>query len=158
MPFDAFCKIDGIPGESTDDGHAEWIELERMDQLVSQPPAEAGKSTRGGRVDFGPFYLVKQLDKATPNLWQHLCSSKTIPNVEIQCCQAAGDKHLYMKFTLKKVTIASMQLLSEEGPERPLEKVGLNFAEIAWEYTPIADGVAGATDVKGWSAEKNAAV
>ena len=25
MAFDAFLKIDGIPGESTDDKHKDWI-------------------------------------------------------------------------------------------------------------------------------------
>ena len=27
MAFDAFIKIDGIPGESTDEKHKEWIEV-----------------------------------------------------------------------------------------------------------------------------------
>jgi hypothetical protein len=27
MAFDAFLKIDGIPGESTDDKHKDWIEI-----------------------------------------------------------------------------------------------------------------------------------
>ncbi|WP_353327541.1 type VI secretion system tube protein Hcp, partial [Chitiniphilus shinanonensis] len=27
MAFDAFIKIDGIPGESTDDKHKDWIEI-----------------------------------------------------------------------------------------------------------------------------------
>jgi type VI secretion system secreted protein Hcp len=27
MAFDAFLKIDGIPSESTDDKHRDWIEI-----------------------------------------------------------------------------------------------------------------------------------
>ena len=27
MAFDGFIKIDGIPGESTDDKHKDWIEI-----------------------------------------------------------------------------------------------------------------------------------
>ena len=27
MAFDAFLKVDGIPGESTDDKHKDWIEI-----------------------------------------------------------------------------------------------------------------------------------
>ena len=31
MAFDAFLKIDGIPGESTDDKHKDWIEILSFD-------------------------------------------------------------------------------------------------------------------------------
>ena len=31
MAFDAFLKIDGIPGESTDDKHKDWIEVLSFD-------------------------------------------------------------------------------------------------------------------------------
>lgn len=29
MAFDAYMKIDGIPGEATDSNHQDWIEMRR---------------------------------------------------------------------------------------------------------------------------------
>jgi hypothetical protein len=37
MAFDAFMKIDGIPGESTGDKHKEWIEISSFAHGVEQP-------------------------------------------------------------------------------------------------------------------------
>lgn len=44
MAFDAFLKIDGIPGESTDDKHKEWIEIASYRQGVSQPASATASS------------------------------------------------------------------------------------------------------------------
>ncbi len=38
MAFDAFLKIDGIPGESTDDKHKDWIEVLSYGVGIQQPP------------------------------------------------------------------------------------------------------------------------
>ncbi|MEO7652407.1 MAG: type VI secretion system tube protein Hcp, partial [Bryobacteraceae bacterium] len=45
--FDTFLKIDGIPGESTDDAHKEWIEVLDFDHEMTQP-ASATVSSAGG--------------------------------------------------------------------------------------------------------------
>ncbi|MBP8214834.1 MAG: type VI secretion system tube protein Hcp, partial [Propionivibrio sp.] len=34
MAFDTFIKIDGIPGESSDDKHKEWIEIVSYDHQI----------------------------------------------------------------------------------------------------------------------------
>ena len=43
MAFDAFLKIDGIPGESSDEKHADWIEINPLptswNSRLKRPPA-----------------------------------------------------------------------------------------------------------------------
>ncbi len=46
MAFDAFLKIDGIPGESTDDKHKDWIEILSFSHGLSQ--AATGSRSSGG--------------------------------------------------------------------------------------------------------------
>ena len=69
MSFDAFIQIDGIPGESTDDKHQNWIEITAFDHVMDQPASATG-STAGGatseRVNISPFNFTHRLDKASP--------------------------------------------------------------------------------------------
>ena len=37
MAFDTFMKVDGIPGESQDDKHKDWIELLSFSHSFTQP-------------------------------------------------------------------------------------------------------------------------
>ena len=46
MAFDAFLKIDGIPGESSDDKHKDWIEILSYSHGVSQ--SGSGSRSSGG--------------------------------------------------------------------------------------------------------------
>ena len=70
MAFDAFIKIDGIPGESTDDKHKDWIEILSFHWGVSQP-SSGGRSTGGAasaeRCNHTDFSIVHTLDKASAN-------------------------------------------------------------------------------------------
>src|SRR5512141_296981 len=72
MAFDAFLKIDGVPGESSDDKHKDWIEVLSYSWGVSQP-SSGSASTAGGataeRANFSDFSVVKALDKASPKLF-----------------------------------------------------------------------------------------
>ena len=46
MPFDAFLQIEGVPGESTDENHLDWIEILSYSHGVSQPGS--GSVSSGG--------------------------------------------------------------------------------------------------------------
>jgi type VI protein secretion system component Hcp len=63
MAFDAFIKIDGIDGESTDNKHNRWIELLSCGVTVSQKVSETDSSAGGTsseRADFSDFSFIKQ--------------------------------------------------------------------------------------------------
>ena len=71
MAFDAFLKIDGVPGESTDDKHKDWIEVLSFNFGESQPSSATASSAGGAtteRVNFQDFGVVKHIDKSTPKL------------------------------------------------------------------------------------------
>jgi type VI secretion system secreted protein Hcp len=67
MALDMFCKIDGIDGESTDDAHADWIELLSYSHGVSQPVSGAsrsgGRTQVVGRVDVLIFKILRSLKR-----------------------------------------------------------------------------------------------
>ena len=161
---DMFLKIEGIPGESTDDGHADWIEIVAFNHGISQPVSGAsGTGGRtGGRADFMPFSVTKTIDKGTADLHIYWANGKHIPTVEVEFCLATGDKHCFMKYTLTDVIVSAVSPSGSQGGDRPMEKISFTYGKIQWygkikwEYTPIDQaGAAGATVDRTWNLETN---
>jgi type VI secretion system secreted protein Hcp len=140
MAFDAFLKIDGIPGESTDDKHKDWVEILSYSHGVSQPASRA-RSTGGGasaeRCDHADLSIVKVLDKASPKLALFCCNGTHIKTVKIELCRATGDKQKYMEYLLSDVIVSSCRPggSAHGGEALPLEEVSFNYGKIEWTYT-----------------------
>jgi type VI secretion system secreted protein Hcp len=140
MAFDCFMKVDGIPGESTDDKHKDWIEVLSYSGGVSQP-ASGSASTAGGRsaerANFQDFSVVKDLDKASAKLFLACAKGDHIKKIEIELCRAAGDKQKYMKYDLSDVIVSGVRPggSAQGGETLPLEEVSFNYGKIEWTYT-----------------------
>lgn len=140
MAFDAFLKIDGVPGESTDDKHKDWIEVLSFHFGVSQP-ASGSSSTGGGRsaerADFSGFSVVKALDKSSPKLFLNCCNGNHVKEVTLSMNRAVGDKQKYMEYKMSDVIIASYRPggSAQGGETLPLEEVGFSFGKIELTYT-----------------------
>lgn len=162
MAFDAFCKVDGIPGESTDDKHKDWIEILSFSYGVSQP-ASGAASTAGGasaeRADFADFSIVKALDKASPKLFEACAQGKHIKEVTIELCRAGGDKVKYMEYKLTNCIVSSFRPggSAAGGESLPLEEVAFNFGKIEIVYTQQKreDGSGGGNVPAGWDLQAN---
>jgi len=162
MAFDSFIKIDGIPGESSDDKHKEWIELISYDHHIEQPASSTASSVGGAtaeRVNHGSFNFVHQLDKATPKLLEACCTGKHIKEVTIEFCRAGGDKVKYMEIKLEQVLISAVTDNGSSTGESgfPAEKVSLSYGKIKWTYTQQKrqDGSAGGNVSAGWDLTAN---
>jgi len=159
--FDMFLKIEGVPGESTDDKHKEWIEILSYSWGVSQPAA--GSLSTGGarsaeRCDHSDFSVVKTLDKASPKLALFCSSGQHITEVILVLCRSEGDKPQYMKYKMTDVIISSVSVAGSAGTEvLPVEEVTFAYTQIEWTYTeydPVSGKAKG--DVKAhWNLETN---
>ena len=162
MAFDAFMKIEGIPGESTDDKHKDWVEIVSFSFAADQP-ASAAKSTAGGatteRVDLGDFSIVKMLDKASPKLLEFCCTGKHIKEITIELCRAGGDKVKYMEYKIEESIVRSYRPggSAKGGDSLPVEEVSFDYGKIKTTYTQQkrADGSGGGQVVGGWDAVAN---
>jgi len=139
MAFDAFLKIKTIPGECTDDKHAEWIEVLSYSHGVSQP--SSGSVSSGGgrsaeRCDHADFSIVKSLDKASPKLNLACSNGEHIPEVTLELCRAAGDKEKYMVYKMEDVIVSGVRPggSSQGGETLPLEEVSFGYGKITWTY------------------------
>ena len=140
MAFDAFLKIEGIPGESTDDKHKDWIEILSYSHGVSQP-ASGSVSSGGGRsaerCDHSAFSIVKALDKASPKLNLYCCNGMHIKEIMVELCRAGGDKVKYMEYKMTDAIVSQVMPggASSGGETLPLESVSFNYGKIEWKYT-----------------------
>jgi type VI secretion system secreted protein Hcp len=159
MSADMFLKIDGVDGESTDDAHDKWIEVQSYSLGVSQPVSgvSATGGRTGGRADFQDLAIVKTIDNATPDLNIKCAKGEHIPKVELELCLATGDKHTFMKYTLEDCIVTSISPGGSAGGEtKPLENVSFAYGKIKWEYTPIDHtGAPGSATDRAWNLEKN---
>jgi type VI secretion system secreted protein Hcp len=136
MPGDAFLKIEGIPGESTDEKHKDQIEILSYSHGVSQM-ASASESTAGGkttgRCDHQDFSIVKELDKASPLLNLFCCKGEHIKKMTLELCAATGDKSPYMRYEFENLIISSISI-GGGGGGIPTESVTFNYNKINWIY------------------------
>ena len=142
MAFDCFLKIDGVPGESTDDKHKEWIELLSFSHGVSQ--ISSGAVSSGGglsaeRCDHQDFSVVKTLDKASPKLALNCCNGTHVKTVTVELCRSGGDKQKYMNYLMTDVIVSSVRPggSAQGGEALPLEEVSFHYGKIEWTYTEI---------------------
>lgn len=158
--FDCFIKIEGYPGECTDSKHKDWIEILSYSHGVRQAgeatSAVGGLST--GRASFHDLTFVKLMDKSSPALAKACAEGKHIKTTTLEACQAAGDKHCFMKITFTDVLIGSVSPTgnTRAAEAKPLEEVSLKYTKIEYEYTPIDQaGKAQAATKSSWDLKTN---
>lgn len=160
MAFDAFLKIDGIPGESADDKHKDWIEVLSYSWGVTQT-ASASASTSGGaahqRADFQDFSISKTLDKASPKLALACADGTHVKQVVLELCRAGGNKVKYMEYKMENCIVSSVSVGGGGGGGEPTEAVTFNYGKIEWTYTQQkrTDGSGGGQVAAGWDLQLN---
>lgn len=140
MAFDAFLKIGTIPGESTDDKHADWIEVLSYNHGLAQQTSgsvSSGGGRTAARTDHQDFGVVKALDKASPKLALACSNGEHIQQIEVQLCRAVADKTQYMSYKMYDVIVSSVSTGGDSGSDSPLpsETVTFGYGKIEWTYT-----------------------
>ena len=164
MAFDAFLKIEGIPGESMDDKHKDWIEILKFEHELDQPASATASSTGGAtaeRVNVKPFIVRKQIDKASPKLYEFCCTGKHIKEITFELCRAGGDKVRYLEVKLEQAIVNKVTPTGEANDEGfPSEEVAFTFGKISWTYTQQKreDGTGGGNVAAGWDLTGNKTV
>ena len=161
MAFDAFIKIDGIDGESTDAKHADWIEIISFNCGVDQKASATASSVGGAsaeRADFDKFAFSKLLDKASPKLAVACAGGTHINNIVVEVCRSGTDKVKYMEYKMTNCIISSVK--TSAGGDFPGEDVAIDFGKIEWAYTvqKRQGGGASGNVAGGWDLQKNCKV
>jgi type VI secretion system secreted protein Hcp len=145
MAFDAFLKLDGIEGESTDDAHKGEIEVFSFSWGVTQTGTTGGGGGGGaGKASFQDIHFAQRTSKASPLLFKACATGQHIKKAVLTVRKAGGRQQLeFIKIELEDVLISSYLPSGDTGGDAPVEEVALNFSKIQFTYTPQkADGSA----------------
>jgi type VI secretion system secreted protein Hcp len=162
--FDVFIKIGDIKGESTEDGHKDWIQLDSVQWAVGRTISAAGggSTTRdAGAPRFSEVTITKTVDSTSPALFLHAVGgSGQIPEVTLHLVDPAT-KHVFYILTLGEVLVSSQSHSGVSGdgtPPKPTESVSLNFTKIEIEYKRDEKDPSSTPNKAGWDLKKNTKV
>ena len=136
MAFDAFLKLDGIAGESTDSKHKGEIEVLSFSWGVSNSGSTgSGSGSGAGKATFQDLSIVHGIDNATPELLKACATGLHIKDATITHRKAGKGQQEYLIIKLNDVTITAVSHAgSEDQPYA--ESVSLKFAKVDLEYKP----------------------
>ena len=137
MAFDAYLKIDGIPGESTAKGNENQIALESFSWGASNPatisPASSGIGT--GRVNISSFSIMKRQDSSSPELFEHCCSGEHIKKAWLYIRKQGKEQGVFHELEFDTLVVESVQWSgSSGGDDVPTESVSLAFSKVTFGF------------------------
>ena len=154
-----FMKVAGADGDSNDDGHKKWIDIEPFGISASnQGSFSVGGGGNTGGADHHDIHISAVLCKAMPEIYYKLASGDTVGEVKFEACKMVNKKQVVFKtVTLTNVMFTSISTGSGSSAEGyPMVQYGVTYEQIKQEYTPFnADGSPGAKVTQGWNAATN---
>lgn len=143
--FDAFLKLEGVPGEATATGNRDEIVIDSFSMGLSRPSGSAGGP------QFSDISFTHQLDKASPLLMLRCAQGTHIQTAVLTCRTVGASSLVFYKITLTDVVVTSVSVSGASGGDRPTESFSLNYARIEWEYIPqLPTGGAGTPVRASW--------
>jgi len=154
MALEAFLKIEGIPGESRKQGHADEIDILSFSFGASNPTT-VGKGTGAGasQVNLSSFNIMKSTDLSSAPLFLRCAKGEHIPTDIVTLRKAGGENALeYLQYKFSKVYVDSIQWSgSSGGDDSPTESLSLAFEKVEIVYSSQNDdGTAKKTVGSGW--------
>jgi type VI secretion system secreted protein Hcp len=132
-----FVQITGIPGESQDVFHKDWIDAKGYgDSLLNTVIRDIGGGGVAGRPEIAPIKIIKFLDKASVGLRTAVLSGEHILKVQIEFSAAEAPSKLILKIELENVLITEVSTTwASSSPDRPQELVAfVPLGMIKWTY------------------------
>ena len=142
---DFFLKIDGVPGESTDDKHKAEIEIESFSWgATNQGTAGHGGGSGTGKVVPHDIQISKRMDKSSPVLFIACATGQHYKEALLTARKSGtGGQADYLKIKLEDVTVTSYQTSASNGAV-VYENIGLQYAKLEMVYKEQkADGTLG---------------
>ena len=141
MPMPAYMEFEGIEGSCQVTGREGQVEVLGFNHEVYLP-TDVKDGTPTGTRKHGRLTLVKNYDKATPDLFKCLCQGKAVPTCTIHwyMINADGEEKEYFQHVLEGVRITRihpwMPNVDDKGTEqyKHMEEISLSYETIAWKF------------------------
>lgn len=155
---DFFLKIDGIPGESTDDKHKGEIDVQSWSWGETNAGDAAHRGGMGaGKVAMQDFHFVMSVNKASPKLMEACATGQHIGKAVLTCRKAGGGQQDFLLVTMSDFIVSSYQTGGAGKSEIvPTDQISLNFSKIEVEYKEqTAKGTLAGTVKAGYDLKAN---
>lgn len=141
MPIPASFEVDGIPGSSVIEGRDGQMEVLGFKHKVYMPTDRKDGSATGTRVH-EDFIVIKNYDKGSPKLYDHLCNGKLIPSAKLHwfMIDDAGNETEYYTHELTNARVTKIQpfMPDVDDPSKEqykhMEEVSLRYEKIKWVF------------------------
>ncbi len=153
MPFDSFLKIAGVPGESTQAGHAGEIDVLSWSWGVTNPATGGGGGgRRTGRSVAVPIDFIKRVDTSSPLLMLACASGQHYMEAVLTCRKAGGQQQDFIHMRFTDVLVTNYQIGGSAGGDIvPTDSFSINFAKVEYSYRPQdPEGGLGKPIVRSW--------
>jgi type VI secretion system secreted protein Hcp len=118
MAIALYLKVEGAPGESKDDKHKEWVDLDSFHWGVVQPhSAGTGGGLGAGRASFHDLTVVASIDKANAAILGKCAKGDHLGKISISAAKAGGDQQEYYKVDLEDVLVTAVDVNGAHGAE-----------------------------------------
>jgi type VI secretion system secreted protein Hcp len=139
---DYFLKLDGVKGESKNEKHKDWIDIQSFSWGMTNTPATGGGE--GKKATLQDFNFTMKVDKASPSLMLACATGQRIKYLTFAISREGADGSApgdYYVVTLTDVLISSYQSGGSTPPagataELPTASVSINYHKIKWDYIP----------------------
>lgn len=153
---DAFLKVDGIEGESSDSKHKGSIELESFAFGVKQTGATGGGAGGGaGKAEFSSFRIAKLYDASSPKLFHATAAGTHLKSAQVTFRRRGDNPIEFLTYKFEDVLVDAY----DQGgyKEQPLlEGVGFAFGKVTIEYRrQKPDGSLDSPIVASWDTKAN---
>jgi type VI secretion system secreted protein Hcp len=144
---DYFLEIDGIPGESQDAKQAKSIEVLSFSWGASRA------STDKKDVRLQDLSILKNVDVASPPLFQRLAQGAPISSMELLGRKSGAEQQIFLRYCFQDVQVTSVNQSDSRGSTSPIESVNFAYGAFSEQYTrQDPDGSLGQTVFAGWNA------
>jgi len=120
-----FALVPGIPGSSTDEHHAGWIEVASLSQGLST-------AKKGTACD---VFLGKQLDIAGPRLWLAAVTGQTFGEIRIEVVKTGEMPLKFYEVRLQNARVTNISTAGSSGGDF-FESVGLTGTSMTLSFYP----------------------
>ncbi|MEP7076119.1 MAG: type VI secretion system tube protein Hcp [Acidobacteriota bacterium] len=158
MAFSGHLLVNGIKGESTDDGYTDHIDVLHYSMGVSNPPSMLGGGFSAGKATPSDFSFSLAQGSSSCNLEWFCTSGKHVDSVTLKLAKSIGDDALkdYMTVTFTDCFISSHQ--EGAGGDVPINSVSIAYSQKKVDYSGQATAGGALTNAAsfGWDFKKNA--
>lgn len=137
MATECFLKIDGIEGDSTDEGFQDAIKVLSWSWGASQSGSSHTGRGAAGKVQLQDLSFAHRPSKASPQLFLACATGRHIKEAVLTCREAGGEQEAYLALKFSDVLVTSFRSGSSSAAELPMDQVSLSFTVIEIEVRPM---------------------